>query len=174
MLFENPSIPITSLPDLSEHSLESLSPAYLKVSQISTILFFSILIAILSGIYYFAEFSIPYLVQWAVPAAWLFLFLFSLWHTWRNFKVQGFLVREHDLTYRTGVFFRKTIVIPYNRVQHCEVRQGPIERQFNLRRLEVFTAGGESSDLSIPGLGGERAEQLKTFVIEKTGQHENN
>lgn len=173
MLFQNPPIPISDLPTLSGQPLEPLTPAYLKVNQISNILFFLVLFCILSGLYFFAEFNIHFTVQWGIAGAWLLLFMFTLWHTWRNFQVQGFLVREHDLTYRTGVFFRKTIVIPYNRVQHCEVRQGPIERYFNLRRIEVFTAGGESSDLSIPGLASDRAEQLKAFVIQKTGQYEN-
>jgi len=172
MLFQNPPVLLATLPRLSDQPLEPLSPDYLKVSLISTGIFFLILFGILCGIYFFAEFDIPYLLQWGVIGLWVFLFTFSLWHTWRNFKVQGFLVREHDITYRTGVFFRKTTVIPYNRIQHCEVRQGPIERRFKLRKLEVFTAGGESSDLTIPGLGGDRAEQLKTFLIEKTGRHE--
>ncbi|MEO1438705.1 MAG: PH domain-containing protein [Bacteroidota bacterium] len=68
--------------------------------------------------------------------------------------------------------FRKITTIPFNRVQHCEIKQGPIERLFNLKTLEVYTAGGATSDLKIPGLPDDRAQELKDFIITQ-GSHSN-
>jgi len=132
MLFQNNPVEVSSLPQIDDISMESLSPSYLKVSYLGTTIFFMILLVVLIGIRFFAEFVIPF---WCV-------------------------------------FFRSTTVIPFNRIQHAEVKQGPIERRFNLQRLEVYSAGGEGSDLYIPGLLGNRADQLKDFIIKKVGRHE--
>lgn len=172
MLFQNNSIDLTTLPQLDDTPMESLSPSYLKVSYLGTAIFFMILAAILIGIHFFAEFDIPSWIKLVGSGVWLLLFVLSLWHTYEDFQIQGFAIRERDLTYRSGVFFRSTTVIPYNRIQHAEVKQGPIERRFNLQRLEIYSAGGDGSDLYIPGLPGNRADQLKDYIIEKAGKNE--
>ena len=72
------------------------------------------------------------------------------------------------MIHRKGVLFKSTTTIPFNRVQHCEISQGPIQRMFNLHTLEIFTAGGGKSDLAIPGLEGDTAQQIKEFIVKKT------
>ncbi len=81
----------------------------------------------------------------------------------------GFVVRDKDIVYRSGVFWRKVTAIPFNRVQHVETSSSPLDRRFNLASLKVFTAGGAGGDLKIDGLGKERAEQLRALVLEKAG-----
>ncbi len=81
----------------------------------------------------------------------------------------GFVVREKDIVYRSGVFWHKVTAIPFNRVQHVETSSSPLDRRFNLASLKVFTAGGAGGDLKIDGLGNERAEQLRALVLEKAG-----
>ena len=172
MLFQNNPIDLTTLPQLENIQMKSLSPAYLKVSYLGTTIFFIMLAIILMAVRFFAEFDIPFRVELGIVGGWLLLLVLSLWHTYEDFQIQGFAIRERDLTYRSGVFFRSTTVIPYNRIQHAEVKQGPIERRFNLQRLEIYSAGGDGSDLYIPGLPGNRADQLKDYIIEKAGKHE--
>ncbi len=172
MLFQNNAIDLTTLPQLDDTPMESLSPSYLKVSYLGTTIFFLIVAAVFIGIRFFAKFDFPSWLEWVVPGAWLLLLLLSLWHTYEDFQIQGFAIRERDLIYRSGVFFRSTTVIPYNRIQHAEVKQGPIERRFNLQRLEIYSAGGDGSDLYIPGLPGNQADQLKDYIIEKAGKNE--
>ncbi len=172
MLFQNNPIDLTTLPQLEDTPMERLSPAYLTVSYLGTAIFFFMLALVLTAIHFFTDFDVPFRVKLVIISAWLFLFLFSLWHTYMDFQLQGFAIRERDLTYRSGVFFRSTTVIPYNRIQHAEVKQGPIERKFDLQRLEIYSAGGAGSDLYIPGLPGYRADQLRDYIIEKVGKHE--
>jgi hypothetical protein len=38
---------------------------------------------------------------------------------------------------------------------------------YQLSELQIYTAGGSSSDLHIPGLPKEQAEQMKTFLLQK-------
>ena len=71
-----------------------------------------------------------------------------------------------------GLIWYSSTVIPFNRVQHCEISQGPIERLFKLSELKIFTAGGASSDMSVPGLNPETAHRLKEYIVIKTGMDE--
>ena len=81
-----------------------------------------------------------------------------------GFSRKAYLLRDHDLVYRTGYIMQKTTAIPKNRIQHVEIRQGVLLRIFKLSKLVVFTAGGSSSDLSISGLEPEVAEKLKEHI----------
>ena len=84
-----------------------------------------------------------------------------------GFSRRGYALRERDLTYRKGWIFFSTTTLPFNRIQHTEVSQGPIEKKFDLCTLKIFTAGGSTSDLSIPGLEEEEAQQLRDFISKK-------
>ena len=82
----------------------------------------------------------------------------------RRARRAGFALREHDIAFRKGLYFRKTVVLPFNRVQHAEVSVGPLQRRFGLASLKLFTAGGSSVDLQIDGFTREMAEQLRDHV----------
>ena len=89
-----------------------------------------------------------------------------------GFRIKGYAIREHDIIYKTGWLWRKWIAIPFNRVQHCEIKKGPLEELFELSSLRVFTAGGSGSDLTIPGIPGETAASLKAYILKKTAVDE--
>jgi len=169
MLFENPSIELHNLPQVEALEFLPLEKAYLKVNYISTLIFFLVLlIGFIIALTTKAFEDVP-MVLFGLLGLWVVMLLFSLWLNWKNFQIRGYALRHHDISYRTGVFFFSTTTIPFNRVQHCEVKQGPIERWFDLNTLQVFTAGGQSSDLVVPGLSPDRAKQLKSLIINKTG-----
>ena len=86
---------------------------------------------------------------------------------------RSFALREHDLIYRTGVFWRSETVQPLKRVQHVEVTRGPLEKRMALASLSVYSAGSGSATFSIPGLEIEGAERLRDYLLdpadERTG-----
>jgi hypothetical protein len=84
-----------------------------------------------------------------------------------GYKKKGFAFREHDVLYRSGLIATNTIVIPYNRVQHVALHEGVISRYLGLANVEIFTAGGSSSDLEIPGIDKEQAEKIKQLLMRK-------
>ena len=86
----------------------------------------------------------------------------------RMSEVKGIALREHDIAYRSGLYWRKTVVLAFNRVQHVEVSSGPLQRKFGLATLKFFTAGGSSVDLKVDGLARERAEQIRAYVLSKS------
>lgn len=172
MLFENSNIDLEQLPQVEDLPLQSLAPAYPKVKHIGNVIFFAILSIILSVVWFKTKGKIASNLFWLLPIGiGLWFLLASMLVSWA-YRIQGYALRERDIVYRRGVFFRRTTVVPFNRVQHCEVKQGPVERLFNLSSLEVYTAGGQSSDLQIPGLSGDLASQLKSFIIKRTAANE--
>ncbi len=168
MIFENNQVNIEGLPQIETVDYQALDRAYLKVSYIGNAIFFAfLLIGPLISIVIIDQAEYSFL-KILIPSIWLILMIFSFWITGAGFKLKGYALREKDILYRRGILFRSVTAIPFNRVQHCEIKEGPIERYFGLKTLEVYTAGGESSDLSIPGLRGETAQQLKTFIVKNT------
>lgn len=101
----------------------------------------------------------------------VFIFLFIIF-TRKVFAQKAYGIRERDILFRTGLIRRTVTIIPFNRVQHVEIKNGPIDRMFNLTILKVFTAGGSQSDLSIPGLRPETAQGIKELIVQKTSQDE--
>ena len=95
------------------------------------------------------------------------LFLFSLLFNRISFKKKGFAFREHDVLFRSGTIATNTIIIPYNRIQHVALHEGLLSRYFGLAKIEIFTAGGSSSDLEVPGIAIEQAEKIKQLLMGK-------
>lgn len=88
------------------------------------------------------------------------------------FPRKGYLLREKDISFQKGLIIYKVTSVPFNRIQHVEVNQGILAKFFKLSSIKLFTAGGNASDLSIPGLPTEVALNMKTFLSEKISEHE--
>lgn len=171
-LFENPKIDLRQLPTVPVEEYVGLDPSYLKLIYWRTLLFFFILLAIanvvlfLSGSYALSNWF------WVIPGGLVLLMAYSLFLARRRFKREGYLVRQYDILHRKGVLWQTETFIPFNRIQHCALSRGPIEKSIGLATLQIFTAGGDSSDLSISGLRYEEAERLKHFLLKKIGEDE--
>lgn len=96
------------------------------------------------------------------------IFLAVLWPPLqhRHFR---YTLREADLLVEQGVLFRSWTSVPYNRIQHVDTRQGPLERLLGLSRLLVFTASGPVADGSIPGLDEAKATTLRDLLSRRGG-----
>ena len=64
-----------------------------------------------------------------------------------------------------GVVWRRVINVPLSRVQHTDVSQGPIERNFDLSTLHVFTAGTDNAEVTLGGLAHETAMKIRDFLL---------
>jgi len=103
---------------------------------------------------------------------WILLYCFLILLSFKGFEHKGYAMREHDIIFKKGWIWRSSTIVPFNRVQHTEIEQGPIERIFRLSVLKIFTAGGSSSDLRIPGLLPENANRLKDYIQNKVERDE--
>lgn len=167
--FSNKQIDESLLPRMAYIEFSPLEKNLLKANLIWTILFFSILI----GVLVFLQYVIG--LEWLeLNGKWILLglvtlFVITLLFVYFSFFKMSYAVREKDIIYNSGLFWRSSIAIPFNRVQHCEVSIGPIDRMFGLSALKIFTAGGSSSDLGIDGLKPDTSNRLKDYITQKTG-----
>src|SRR3712207_6097736 len=63
----------------------------------------------------------------AVPAAMLVLALWRLVLIPRQVRAIGYAERDDDLLVRTGIFFQRTMAVPYGRMQYVDIAVGPVE-----------------------------------------------
>lgn len=163
--FTNETIDTKQLPRFEEVQLSALHPKYWLVSLLNTSVVFLILGLALGFVWYnseeFSQVGIYFLLIYLLVLVIAFLL------TRIGFKKKGFAFRDHDVIYRSGIIATNTMVIPYNRVQHVALHEGLISRYFGLAKVEIFTAGGSSSDVEIPGIAKEEAENIKQLLMGK-------
>ncbi|MEZ4957481.1 MAG: PH domain-containing protein [Saprospiraceae bacterium] len=166
MVFENLQIETSQLPTVQEIAFKQLAPAYKTVEYIGTCILFGILF-IGAVFLFFTSSPVLGVYRYGVFIFWIFLFTLSMYLVDKRYQMAGYALREHDVIYQQGVWWQTTTAIPFNRMQHCEISQGPIQNAFKLATLRIFTAGGSNSDLSIDGLDFEEAKLIKDFITGK-------
>ncbi len=82
---------------------------------------------------------------------------------------RGYVLRDKDMLFRKGVIWRSLTAVPFNRIQHVETSNSPLDRRYGLATLQLFTAGGSGGDLKIDGLSKDVAEQLRVYILNKAG-----
>jgi hypothetical protein len=162
--FQN--IAVTSYPEIIKIDFKSIESKYLKVILINTFSVFAVAFLLVSLADYKSLF------EFIENTIWIYLSMFSglifiLLVKKVGFKKRKYAVREKDISYAKGILFRSLTSIPFNRIQHIEIDEGPISRLFGLVSLSVFTAGDSSDDLKISGLLKEEAKQIKEFISNK-------
>ena len=80
------------------------------------------------------------------------------------FKRKKYSINEKNVTYKSGVLFQSTVIVPFSRIQHIEIDEGPFERYLGLTALSIYTAGDSGKDLLIKGLKNEKAIEIKEFI----------
>jgi uncharacterized protein len=165
--FTNETIDTKQLPKFEDVELTALHPKYLTVVIINSLLFITILVVGYFALLFFdskditTKFSIQLGIATAIVS--ICILLYSI----ISFKKKAFAFRNHDVIFRSGVIATNTMVIPYNRVQHVALHETFISRFFGLAEVEIFTAGGSSSDIEIPGIAKEEAENIKQLLMGK-------
>jgi len=167
--FTNEQLDEYSLPSLATLEYSPLEKNLLKADLILTAVIFLVGIIVLLFLQYYIK--LEWLLSYGnwVLLGLLSVMVISLVFTYFAFFKKSYAIREKDIVYNSGLFWRSSIAIPFNRVQHCEVSIGPIDRMFDLSELKIFTAGGSSSDLAIEGLRPDTSSRLKDFIVNKTG-----
>ena len=165
--FTNNPIDIAQLPKFEEVELKGLNPKYITVLLFNFSLFLILVIGGFSTLFYFKQDAFSNTI-WVAILVGLVLFLVGLVvFTKFSFQKKGYAFREHDAIYKSGLISETTTIIPFNRVQHVALHQGFISRKLGLASIELFTAGGSSSDLEIPGLLLADAQIIKNLVSQK-------
>lgn len=170
MLFSNPDIEISELPKAEESKLVPIDERYYTVVTYNQVLYWCVFFVITLVVMILnSEFH-----SWMMIGITLFVFaalcFLSFRLTFLSFKNKAYAIREHDIMYQTGWLRKSLHVCPYNRIQHCSVDAGVFERNLGISKLKIYTAGGNDSDIVIPGLTPQEANSLRELIIQKNPQ----
>lgn len=168
--FTNQQKRIANLPDLGDVDFEPLQKKYQTAGLLLLTILALIAVVALFTVNYLSNNSGEYTAY--IIGGIGILYLLLVLYTYFGYYQRGYAVRQHDILYKKGLFWRSKMVIPFARIQHCEIDQGPIDRMFGLCSIKIFTAGGNSSDIAIPGLLPNDANKLKEYIIVKSGADE--
>ena len=163
MAFVNLQIDMTELPDADDLVMEPMATAYEQEVKTQQLIIWLPLLAISFVPYLLGRFMFLLLIP---PVVLLLAAVISRLMIKKS-QVKGVALRDFDIAYQSGLFWRKTVIVAFNRVQHVEVSSGPLQRKFGLASIKFFTAGGSSVDLSVDGLTAGRAEQMRAFIATK-------
>lgn len=161
--FENPQIDLANIPKHEDVIFQAIAARYWNIIVIRILLRFLIFGA--------AAFTLAYAIDALNKFLWLFVIAYLLIagcsFYWQRiaFPKRGFAIRKHDILYRRGVLSTIKTIIPFQRVQHVAVNESFLSRKYGLAQLQIFTAGGSSSDIKISGLEKEQAEQMKSQIM---------
>lgn len=97
----------------------------------------------------------------AVPVAALAGAVIGAWVAVRRHRRTRWRLDEQGFAVRRGNWWQSETHVPLSRVQHLDVKRGPLERSARLSTLVVHTAGTRMAAVSVSGLDADDAERLR-------------
>lgn len=88
----------------------------------------------------------------------------AAWVPQRRYKRIGYQLGDKTLRVARGYLFRVDTIVPFVRVQHIDLSQGPIERLYDLSSLVVHTSGTLNSTVTLPGLPTAIAARMRDTI----------
>lgn len=133
--------------------------------RISAILF-GLLLYLIPGLLYYlstvdaVSILVPIIVaplSVIIHVAIVMLFPRIRWKRWH------YDVNEMGVDMYRGIIIHKRTLVPVNRIQHVDTKQGPIYKKFGLSSISISTA---ATTHEIPALDDETANRLRNLITE--------
>lgn len=167
--FSNALVTPDLLPNAQVLETNPLSPHYQTINLAIVGVVFSLLLIVISVARFQQFIPVPDGLVSAYPFVIVVVAVLGvlsfLYHIFADPLIR-YAVREQDLILQKGLFFRATVCQPILRVQHIELKRGPLDRMASMAKLQVYSAGGSAHTFEIPGLPVERARQLRQFILD--------
>ncbi|MCK0129854.1 PH domain-containing protein [Erythrobacter sp. F6033] len=159
-----PTTPIIAKKLADEAELTQLHPNYktaLRVTATLTSIPFVIGALVLEGALQ-GESPLPFGVIIGVVVFLALIFIIRL--PSRRYAARGYQISADRLRVVRGILWRSDTVVPFGRVQHIDVDQGPLDRFFDIATLTLHTAGNHNASVHLPGLGHELATEMREEI----------
>lgn len=95
--------------------------------------------------------------------------VWTWWYPPRAYAAWGYRRDGQVLELRSGVWFRVVRLLPLTRLQHVDLRRGPLERWFGIASLVLYTAGTQEAAIGLPGLDDAVAQRLRDELVAAGG-----
>lgn len=151
-------------PIAEEEELTRLHPNYAKALRVRTTVTaipFLVGALVAEGVLRANDWLVPGVVAGPVL---LVAILLILRIPQRRYGARGYQMSADRLRVVRGLLFRSDTVVPFGRVQHIDVDQGPLDRFFGIATLTLHTAGNHNASVSLPGLGEDLAREMREDI----------
>lgn len=160
---------------LNEDGFQRFDPRNISAERTSGLIFTAVVgIGMLVGMTaLFFSIGLGWIVYACLAAAALLLVLL-LWYTtcWPSVehRHRSWRLSDVGIELRHGVWWKHRHAIPWARVQHADVTQGPLQRMYGVGTLTVHTAGTANSSVNLGGLSHQVAIDLRDEIIRQRTQ----
>lgn len=150
-----------------------LDPQFIRLEVVSGMIFSGVVaVAFLAGLLilwftvginwiWFTALGVAVLIMLALS------YLTFIWPS-KVYQHARWQLDEEALDIYRGVIWRHRVSIPLGRVQHADVSQGPLQRQFGLGKLTVHTAGTQNASVILDGLSQQVAMALRDRLVQQS------
>ena len=157
---------------MSEHrQLNQLDRATITVNRIGNLILTGGVAvgSIVGAVFLLLSDAMPPVWRWVLLVT-LFAFnlgllLFSIYWPAIAYRHVSWSISAVGFEIDRGVFWKHRIAIPWARMQHADLSQGPLERMFSLSSLTIHTAGTKNASVEIGGLNRATAIELIDEMI---------
>ena len=151
---------------------QPLHPRALRLWQLTDFIAFAVLLFIWLVVGIILAVKWPPTIPW-VWGGWLAFALLGVWTVLyyhpRNYRMWGYRLDRRVLLIKHGVWFRTIKLLPLPRLQHVDVKRGPMQRHFGLATLVLHTAGTHAAAIEVPGLDADEATRLRDRLVASGG-----
>lgn len=116
---------------------------------------FAIAPAVLAGVF---DLATPWL---AAPIGGLLGAALGAWLGSKRHRYTWWLLDDDGFSLRRGRLWRTETRVPETRVQHLDLKRGPLQRRYRLATLVIHTAGTRDSAVTVSYLDEADAERLR-------------
>jgi len=146
------------------------APAYKKYYYISMLAIF-----VLAFLWWYTLLlllaPVPFWIMGMIAIPFLLAFSFAAYWIPKYYETLLYRLTENEMVWRRGVWFRKTGIVPYNRITNIDIEQGPVSRKLGIGSLKIQTAGysgaggrtGHPAEIRIEGVV--HFEELREFIM---------
>jgi membrane protein YdbS with pleckstrin-like domain len=152
------------------HGFHDFDARNVAVERIAGLIFTGVVVfgAIVGIILLFMGVGLGWIFYGLLTAA-IIVIAVLLWSTivWPGIehRHRSWRLTDVGLEVRHGVWWKHMQAIPWARVQHADVSQGPLQRMYSVGTLTVHTAGTSNSSVNLAGLSHEVAIELRDEII---------
>ncbi len=148
---------------IDDLSYESVSPKYRSVQTTSAAIAYALLSACALFLLLTDNLWLCIIAETVIVVS----FFINLLVLRKAYQFKGYALREHDITYRSGVIFPKITTVPFTKIQQVSISQNPISKYFGLCAIDVVNGAQSLSSLVIQGLTKEKAEKIKNVITQR-------
>lgn len=147
-----------------EGELTKLHPNYKLMMRVGAVILalFMMLAAVIADEMLSSEFGWPF--GFITGPAFLLALFLVIRVPGARYNARGYQISRDRLRVVRGIMWHSDTIVPFGRVQHIDVDQGPIERAMGIATMTLHTAGSHNASVHLPGLGHELAVEMREAI----------